>query len=96
MLRHVTLVRTEVSEEISASFIKVTRIGDLGTMLAVTSSVRLLLVTASVVPSSPILVTLMKKALSSFRNVGSYKSNTAQHPRRRHPSRLFVLPFHYN
>jgi hypothetical protein len=45
-----------------------TRIGELGTTLAVTSnrrSVRELLVTASVVPISPILVTLMKEALSS-------------------------------
>jgi hypothetical protein len=70
MLRRVALIRTEVSEEISASIIRVTRIGELG-MLAVTSnrrmflrSVRRLLVTANV-PSSPILVTLMMDALSS-------------------------------
>jgi hypothetical protein len=37
MLRRVALVRTDVSEELSASFIKVTRIGELGTALAVTS-----------------------------------------------------------
>jgi hypothetical protein len=64
----VALVRTDVSEELSASFIRVTRIGELGTTLAVTSnrrSVHRLLVTASVVPSSPILITLMKEALSS-------------------------------
>jgi hypothetical protein len=72
MLRRVALVRTDVSEELSASFIKVTRIGELGTTLAVTStrlvflrSVRRLLVTASVDPSSPILVTLMNEAPSS-------------------------------
>jgi hypothetical protein len=73
ILRSVALVRTDVSEELSASFIRVTRIGELGTTLAVTSnrcmvflrSVRRLLVAASVVPSSPILVTLMKEALSS-------------------------------
>jgi hypothetical protein len=68
MLRHVALVRTDVSEELSASFITVTRIGELGTTLAVTiflHSVHRLLVTASVVSSSPILVTLMKKALRS-------------------------------
>jgi hypothetical protein len=63
MLRLVILVRTDVSEELSASFIRVTRIGELGTTLA-PRSVRRLLVTASVVPSSPILVTLMKEALS--------------------------------
>jgi hypothetical protein len=67
MLRRVALVRTDVSEELSASFIRVTRISELGTTLAVLvflRSVRRLLVTASVVPSSPILVTLMKEALS--------------------------------
>jgi hypothetical protein len=72
MLRRVALVRTDVSEELSASFIRVTRIGELGTTLAEKKyhlvflrSVRRLIVTASVVPSSPILVTLMKEALSS-------------------------------
>jgi hypothetical protein len=73
MLRRVVLVRTGVSEELSASFIRVTRIGELGTTLAVTSnrlvcirSLRRFLITASVVPSSPILVTLMKEALISY------------------------------
>jgi hypothetical protein len=66
MLRRVGLVRTDVSEEPSASFIRVTRIGELGKTLAVPlRSVRQLLVIASVVPSSPILVTLMKETLSS-------------------------------
>jgi hypothetical protein len=98
MFRRVALVRTAVSEELSSSSIRMTRIGELGT-LAVTSnrrtlrrntkyhdldklwsffmwcgewpvwplsrrSMRLLLVTA-VVPSSPIIVTLMMEALSS-------------------------------
>jgi hypothetical protein len=79
MLCRVALVRTDMSEEFSASFIRVTRIGELGTTVAVTSkrrplrgnakylvflhSVCQLLVTATVVPSSPILVTLMKEAL---------------------------------
>jgi hypothetical protein len=77
MLRRVALVRNDVSEELNASFIRVTRIGELGTTLAVTSNrrklrrntniriVRRLLVTASIVPSSPILVILMKEALRS-------------------------------
>jgi hypothetical protein len=97
MYRRVALVITDVSEEPSASFIRVTRIGELRTTLAATSnrrlrsvrrcisvtrigelrktlaatsnrrlrSVRRLLVTASVVLSSPILVTLMKEALGS-------------------------------
>jgi ABC-type taurine transport system substrate-binding protein len=57
LLRRVALVRTNVSEELSASFIRVIRIGELGTTLAV--------VTASVIPNSPIRVTLMMEALSS-------------------------------
>jgi hypothetical protein len=40
MLRRVALVRTEVLEELSASFIRVTRIGESGTTLAVTSNRR--------------------------------------------------------
>jgi hypothetical protein len=64
MLRRVTLLKTDVSDELSASIIRVTRISELGT-LAVSRNVRQLLVTANVVPSSPILVTLMKEALSS-------------------------------
>jgi hypothetical protein len=38
MLRRVPLVRTDVSEELSDSFIRVTRIGGLGTTLPVTSN----------------------------------------------------------
>jgi hypothetical protein len=48
MLRRVTLVRADVSEEPVASFIRVTRIGEL-----FLRSVRRLLVAACVVPSSP-------------------------------------------
>jgi hypothetical protein len=75
MLRRVALVRTDVSEERSASFIRVTRRGELGATLAPTSNrhtlrrnasnLRRLLVRAGVFPSSPILVTLMKEVLSS-------------------------------
>jgi hypothetical protein len=36
MLRRVALVTTDVSEELSAYFIRVTRIAELGTILAVT------------------------------------------------------------
>jgi hypothetical protein len=70
ILHRVALVRTDVSEELSTSIFRVTRIGELGTTLAATHwvflrSVRGLLVAANVVPSSPILVTLMKEALHS-------------------------------
>jgi hypothetical protein len=70
MLRRVALVRTYVSEEPGASFIRVTRIGEpmyaaKKYHLVFLRSVRRFLVAACVVPSSPILVTLMKEALSS-------------------------------
>jgi hypothetical protein len=42
MLRRVALVRTDISEELSASFIRVTRISELGTTLALTSNQRML------------------------------------------------------
>jgi hypothetical protein len=42
MLRCVALVRTDVSEEPSASFIRVTRIGEPGTTLAAISNRRTL------------------------------------------------------
>jgi hypothetical protein len=58
MLRRVALVRTDVSEELSASFFKMTRIGH-------QSDKSRLLVTADVVPSSPTLVTLMRDVLGS-------------------------------
>jgi hypothetical protein len=71
MLRRVTVVRTDVPEEPGASFIRSTRIGELGIMLAVTSNRR----------------TLRRNAISSchpdegganfLRYVGSYKSHTA-------------------
>jgi hypothetical protein len=75
MLRRVALVRTDVSEEPGASFIRATKIGELGTTQAAISNRRMLrrvflrsarrLLVASVVPSSPILVALMKEAPSS-------------------------------
>jgi hypothetical protein len=55
ILRRVALVRTDNSGKLSAYFIRVTRIDELGTTL----------ITARIVPSSSILVTLMKEALIS-------------------------------
>jgi hypothetical protein len=70
MLRRVGLVITDVSEELCISIISVTRIGELGTTLAVVPS------SQSCHPDDEVAKFL--------RNVGSYKSHTAQHPRRRH------------
>jgi hypothetical protein len=42
MLRRVALVKTDVSEELGASFIRMARISELGTTLAVTSNLRTL------------------------------------------------------
>jgi hypothetical protein len=70
-LRRVVVVRTDVSEELSLLFLR---------------SVRRLLVTASVVPSSPILVTLLKEALSS-----SETSVLTRAKRRYIPETPFVL-----
>jgi hypothetical protein len=64
MLRRVALVRADVSEELSAFIIRVTRIGRLETALAVTSQ-RASVASYGYVPSSPILVILMMEALSS-------------------------------
>jgi hypothetical protein len=58
----VALVRPEVSEERSASIIRLARISELGTTLR---SVRRLLVTGNIVTCSSILVTLMMEVLRS-------------------------------
>jgi hypothetical protein len=60
------LVKTDVSEEISASITTVTRVSELGTKLLCISSLRASVVCYGYVPTSPILVTLMTEALSSF------------------------------
>jgi hypothetical protein len=75
MLLRVALVRTEVPVESSAPTIRVTRIGEVGTTLAVNSNrvtlrkmlcyyvtVNVVYVTVNVIPSSPILVSLMTEA----------------------------------
>jgi hypothetical protein len=64
-VRRAALLRTDISEGRSASIIRRTIISVLGT-LAATSYRRRLLVTAKIVPSSRILVTLMMEAQRSF------------------------------
>jgi hypothetical protein len=69
----VTLVRTEVSEELRAPFIRVTRIGELGTTLAVTNNRQTLRrntkFTDSCHPD--------EGGAKFLRDVGSYKSHAA-------------------
>jgi hypothetical protein len=70
MLLRVGLVRTDDSEKSTAVIIKVTRTIELETMLAhlvFLRSLRRLLVTANVVLSSPILVTLKMEITVSFK-----------------------------
>jgi hypothetical protein len=61
ILRRVTLVRIEVSEELGASIFIVTKIDEVERVFL--RSVHRLLVTANGVPRSPILVTLMMEDL---------------------------------
>jgi hypothetical protein len=63
MLRRVVLVRTNVSEELSVSIIRVARIGEVGT-LAITSN-------------RHTLRRIYDGGVKFLRNVGSYKSHTA-------------------
>jgi hypothetical protein len=59
MLCRVVVVRNDISEQFGASIIRVTRIGELGTTLAITSNRQLTLFLVHR------LVTLMMEALSS-------------------------------
>jgi hypothetical protein len=63
MLRRVALVRTGVSEELSTSFIRVTRISELETTLAVTSNRR---TTRRNIPEDTILHNHRRENLKSY------------------------------
>jgi hypothetical protein len=65
ILRRKVLVRTDVSEERIAYITTEAGSGELGTTLSVTSSMLRLLVTAYIVPSSSIFVTLLMEAIHS-------------------------------
>jgi hypothetical protein len=73
------LLRTDVSEEPGAFFIRATKIGELGTTQAATSNRRTLRRNTKycVVPSSPIFVTLMKEVPGSSEMSVLNKSHTA-------------------
>jgi hypothetical protein len=68
MLRRVAFLRIDVSEKFITYIIRVKRIGELGTALTITSNrstLLRLLVTANVVPTLRILVTLMMEVIRS-------------------------------
>jgi hypothetical protein len=69
MLHCVALVRTDVSEELRVSIIRVTRIGELGTTLAVTSNRRMLRRNTKCHPDDG--------DANFLQNLGSYKSHMA-------------------
>jgi hypothetical protein len=73
MLRHVALVRTDVSEELSAFFIRVTRIGELGTTLAVTSNLR----TLRNIPQDSILHSHRRENPKSYETLKCYRIHCA-------------------
>jgi hypothetical protein len=70
MLRLVALVRTDVSKELSASFIRVTRIGELGKTLALTSNRR--------TQRASVLHSHRRENLKSYTEVGGSHCNTPQ------------------
>jgi hypothetical protein len=72
MLRHVALVRADVSEEPSASFIRVARIGELGTTLGATSNRCMLRRNSKFTDSCH----PDEGGAKFLRNIGSYKSHT--------------------
>jgi hypothetical protein len=81
MLRRVALVRTDVSKERSASFIRARRIGEIGTALAVTSNRRTLRRNITSLLGQhqiPLGISSQREGGATFlRKVGSYKSHTA-------------------
>jgi hypothetical protein len=79
MLRLLAPVRTDVSEELSTSFIRVTRIGELGTTLAVTSDRRTQRATVASYSQRSYFTDSChpdEGGVKFLRNLGSYKSHT--------------------
>jgi hypothetical protein len=78
MLRRVALVRTDVSEEFIAPFLRVTRIGELGTALTVTGNdIRCEEIGISSQRAFTDYCHPDERGAKSLRNVGSYKNDTA-------------------
>jgi hypothetical protein len=83
-LRRVALVRTDVLEEPGSSFIRVTKIGELGTTQAATSNRRTLRRNTKYLVRRLLVLFLVHRfchpdegGAKFLRNVGSYKSHTA-------------------
>jgi hypothetical protein len=72
---HVALVRTEVSKKLSASIIRVTRIGELGTTLAVTSNRRTLRINVLNVLIRTIKFVTEEYAPGEISSMGKYSWN---------------------
>jgi hypothetical protein len=95
----VALVRTDVSEELIPSIIRMTRIGGLRGLLAVTSnivvlrSVLQLLFTANVATNSPIFVTLIMKAKCSSETLLLTRATRRNIPE---GDILYSLDFHHD
>jgi hypothetical protein len=70
MLRRVTLIKTDVSDELSASIIRVTKIGEIGTK-SICCWLRLTLFLVHRFLSSD------DGGVNFLRNIGFYKSHTA-------------------
>jgi hypothetical protein len=72
MLRRVAFVRTDVSKERSASFIRVTRTGELGTTLAVTNNRSTLRRNTNLTKYKPVLSSGRAPHKKKPVNVGQY------------------------
>jgi hypothetical protein len=79
MLRRVALVSTDVSEERRASIIRVTRIGELGTKLAVTNNRRTLRsATRRNIPEDAILHSHRRENLKTYISADIFRAVTAR------------------
>jgi hypothetical protein len=66
MLRRVALVRTDISEELRASFIRVTRIGELGTTQSCSETSVLTRAKRRKIPEDAILYSHRRENLKSY------------------------------
>jgi hypothetical protein len=77
MLHRFALVVSDVSKELSSSFSRLTRIGEVGTTLAVTSDRRTLRINTKCTRIGELGTTLKNGVFWDVKPCGSYKSHTA-------------------